>query len=129
MALQQDAARLSAPLLAARVRHEQQRLDAVRLNPALVTARIAAGTERLAGLFRLAQSLHPDKPLARGYVRVTAADGRTLVSKAEAAGEAALSLHFGDGPLAVAPLGATPQVPKRPASPSKQSPPEQGKLL
>ena len=129
LALQQDAARLSAPLLAARVRHEQQRLDAVRLNPALVTARIAAGTERLAGLFRLAQSLHPDKPLARGYVRVTAADGRTLVSKAEAAGEAALSLHFGDGPLAVAPLGATPQVPKRPASPSKQSPPEQGKLL
>ncbi len=126
LALQQDAARLSAPLLAARVRHDRQRLDAIRLAPALVTGRIASGAERLAALSRLAQSLHPDKPLARGYVRVTAADGRTLVSKAEAAREAALSLHFGDGELAVTPLGSRPP---RAAAPQKPPPPEQGKLL
>lgn len=126
LALQQDAGRLSAPLLSARVRHERQRLDSLRLHPARVTARIAAGSERLAALSRLAQSLHPDKPLARGYVRVTAADGRTLVSKAEAAREAALTLRFGDGTLEVTPLGSRPA---RASSPQKAPPPEQGKLL
>jgi exodeoxyribonuclease VII large subunit len=131
MALQRDAGRLSGPLLSARVRHERQRLDALRLNPALVAGRIATGQERLDALGRLAQSLHPDKPLARGYVRVTAADGRTLVSKAEAAGEASLSLHFGDGELAVTPLGARSPAPatKRPISSQKPPAPEQGKLL
>ncbi|MGN6356877.1 MAG: exodeoxyribonuclease VII large subunit [Novosphingobium sp.] len=129
LALQQDAARLSAPLLSARVRHERHRLDSVRLNPALVTGRIAAGTERLAALSRLAQSLHPDKPLARGYVRVTAANGETLVSKAEAGREASLVLHFGDGELAVMPLDSRTPPPRRPSSPQKPPPPEQGKLL
>jgi exodeoxyribonuclease VII large subunit len=126
LALRQDAARLSAPLLAARVRHDQHRLDGLRLSPALVTARIEAGSERLAALARLAQSLHPDKPLARGYVRVTAADGRTLISKGEAAREASLALHFSDGELAVTPLGSRGA---RPGSPQKPPPPEQGKLL
>lgn len=130
LALQQDAARLSAPLLSARVRHERHRLDSVRLNPVLVTGRIAAGSERLAALSRLAQSLHPDKPLARGYVRVTAPNGQTLVSKVEAARETSLVLHFGDGELAVVPFGSGPApTSKRPPSPQKPPPPEQGKLL
>ena len=122
-ALQRDGARLSVPLLVARADRAQDRLDA---------------------LARLAVSLNPDRVLERGYVRVTGADGKTLVSQAAAAGEAALSLHFRDGTLAVIPAGAaaqsTPQpATLRPATPRPAAPrtatkpgapaPEQGKLL
>ncbi len=137
--LQSDAARLSAPLLAARLDHARHRLGAQRLAPALVTARIAAGRERLDGLGRLMVSLNPDTVLERGYVRVTAADGRTLVSKAAATQEASLVLHFRDGALATAPLGAGAVPPpasqpmRAPAKDKppreKPAPPEQGKLL
>ena len=125
-----DAGRLSAPLLMALVRRSGDRLGAVRLAPALVTARITQGRDRVEGLARLSASLNPDRVLERGYVRVTSADGRTLVRRADAAAEPALTLHFGDGELAVSPLGArrvsTPASPRKgPASP----PGEQGKLL
>jgi exodeoxyribonuclease VII large subunit len=125
-ALQRDAGRLSIPLLNQRFDHAKQRLSSQRLAPILLSARITSGRERLEALGRIAESLNPDNVLKRGYVRVTAADGRTLVSKAEAAREAALSLHFGDGELAVTPLGARPA---KAASPQKPPPPEQGKLL
>jgi exodeoxyribonuclease VII large subunit len=125
-ALQSDAARLSAPLLAARVDHARHRLAAQRLAPALVTARIAAQRDRLGGLGRLMVSLNPDNVLERGYVRVTAGDGRTLVSKAAAAKEVALALHFRDGELPVTPAGARPAPPARKDKPAS---PEQGKLL
>ena len=125
-ALQADGARLSAPLLAARLDHARHRLAAQRLAPGLVSARIAAGRERLDGLARLMVSLNPDAVLQRGYVRVTAADGRTLVSKAAAAQEGALALHFRDGELAVTPAAARPA---RPAARGRPAPPEQGKLL
>ena len=129
-ALQADAARLSAPLLLARVARAQDRLGAARLAPALVTQRIAAGQERLQALARLSASLNPDRVLERGYVRVTALDGRTVISRAVAAGEAALELHFRDGVLAVMP-GAVDAAKPRPAPKpaAKPAPPEQGKLL
>jgi exodeoxyribonuclease VII large subunit len=125
-ALQRDSGRLSAPLLVARLRHAQQQLTAQRLTAGLVTTRIAAGRERLDSLARLMASLQPHKALDPGYVRVTAADGRTLVNKAVAAKEAALSLHFRDGELAVVPADG-----RAARSPTKKSPspPEQGKLL
>lgn len=134
-ALQADAARLSAPLLAARVARARDRLAAARLSPALVTQRIAAGQERLDGLARLSASLNPDRVLERGYVRVTSADGRTVITRGAAAGETALALHFRDGVLdvavggaAVPPVAAPPVAPKpRPAP--KPAAPEQGKLL
>ncbi len=122
--LGQAAGRLSAPMLAARLHRAQDRLAAQRLTPALVTARIAAARERLGATARLMVSLHPDKALQRGYVRVTAAGGRTLVSRDDAARETRLTLVFRDGELAVAPAGAKP-------APRKIAPdaPEQGKLL
>jgi exodeoxyribonuclease VII large subunit len=145
-ALQRDRARLSAPLLAARMAHARHRLDAQRLSPALIATRIAGGRERLDGLGRLMVSLNPDAVLERGYVRVTGADGRTLVSRAAAAQEAGLSLHFRDGELAVTPAGAPGSAPAtaivtasgaasaapRPARggpKDRPAPPEQGKLL
>lgn len=131
-ALQADAARLSAPLLAARLERAQGRLAAARLAPALVTQRIATAHERLAALARLSASLNPDRVLERGYVRVTGADGRTLVSRAAAAGEAALALHFRDGALAVVPADGAPAPARgesRPKPAPRPAPPEQGKLL
>ncbi len=129
--LQKDAARLSVPLLRSRLAQAQHRLDTQRLVPGLLSTRVAAGRERLAGLERITQSLNPDNVLKRGYVRVTGADGRTLVGKAQAAVETSLVLHFGDGELGVVPLGAQPPAPpvKRSASSQKAPPPEQGKLL
>jgi exodeoxyribonuclease VII large subunit len=125
-ALQRDSSHLSAPLLRARVDHARHRLEAQRLVPQLLTARVAANRERLDALSRLMTSLNPDNVLERGYVRVTSADGRTLVSKAAAAREAGLSLHFRDGELAVVPGdGRAP----RPAPKKSSPPPEQGKLL
>jgi len=125
-ALQQDAGRLSAPLLAARLHRAQDRLAAQRLTPAIVTSRIAAQRERLDALSRLMASLNPDSLLEKGYVRVTAADGRTLVTRAAAAGEPSLSLHFRDGELAVVPAeGRAP----RPAARKPGPPPAQGTLL
>jgi exodeoxyribonuclease VII large subunit len=125
-AMQSDGARLSAPLLAARLDHARHRLLAQRLHPTLVTARIGALSERLDGLGRLIVSLNPDNILERGYVRVTSADGRTLVSRAAAAMEATLSLHFRDGELTVTPAAARPA---KPLPRDKPVPPEQGKLL
>ena len=126
-ALQADRARLSAPLLASRLDHAKHRLAAQRLTPALVTARLATQRDRLEGLGRLMVSLNPDNILERGYVRVTSEDGRTLVSKASAAKEPSLVLHFKDKEaLSVVPLGARANPPARK---DKPTPPEQGKLL
>lgn len=99
------------------------------LSAPLLKARLSAARGRLDGLVRLFVSLDPDKVLGRGYVRVTGPDGRTLTSKALAAREAALALHFQDGVLAV----STGAAPGRAAPRSKgAAPPDdgpQGKLL
>ena len=96
-----------------------------RLSLPLLASRVEAAKGRLEGLSRLFVSLDPDRVLARGYVRVTAADGRTLTGKAAAAQEPALTLHFRDGTLEVAPGSTPPRAPARP----RAAPPEQGKLL
>jgi exodeoxyribonuclease VII large subunit len=129
-ALLGDRARLSAPLLLSTIRRAGERLAASRLSPAVITGQIAARGERLAAVSRLMVSLNPDNVLQRGYVRVTAADGRTLVSAAAAGKEHSLSLHFQDGRLEVAPLGSRQQrAAPTPRPASTESPPVQGKLL
>ncbi len=96
----------------------------------LLSARLDRARDRLDALARLAQSLDPDRVLQRGYVRVTGADGRTLVSREAAAQEAALTLHFRDGELAVAPGDSAPsRAQPKPKAPPRPAPPEQGKLL
>lgn len=129
--LQQQASRLSAPLLAARLAHARQRLEGQRLSPALLTQRLATGQERLAAVARVMASLDPDKVLARGYVRVTGADGRTLTDAAQAGKEARLTLKFRDGALTVVPEGAAPPppTPPTPRPPRRDPPIEQPKLL
>ncbi len=110
-------------------RNAFQRLDS-RLSLPLLSARLDRAQERLAGLARLHASLNPDAVLQRGYVRVTGADGATLTTRAAAAQEGSLSLHFRDGELKVGVGDAPPPAaPSRSKPAPKASPPEQGKLL
>ncbi|NUT01724.1 MAG: exodeoxyribonuclease VII large subunit [Sphingomonas sp.] len=85
--------------LAARAAHARADLSgaAPRLRSELLTDRIARATDRLASLWRLAELAHPDRPLGRGFARVTDRAGKTLTHAADATAARELRLHFGDG--------------------------------
>ncbi|MEO7276784.1 MAG: exodeoxyribonuclease VII large subunit, partial [Sphingomicrobium sp.] len=51
----------------------------------------------LGAAWRMAQLAHPERPLKRGFARVTSRDRRTLVRASDAREAGALTLHFGDG--------------------------------
>ena len=95
--------RLAPAMLTRAHRQGREALDRQKLAPELLTRRIGEWRERVHALTRLAEQLHPERPLERGYVRVTGAGGRTLTTRKAAAKEAALDLHFADGTLRVAP--------------------------
>lgn len=109
-------------------RAELQRVGA-RLSLPLLAARLDRARDRLEATGRFLHSLDPDRVLQRGYVRVTAADGRTLVSREAAAREAALDLHFRDGQLAVAVADAPVRPTARTKTAVRPASPDQGKLL
>ena len=100
--------RLAPAILDRNLREAQRALAGQKLAPALVERPLAERRERLAALARLAEQLHPDRPLQRGYVRVTGADGRTIADSAVAAGESTLTLKFRDGTLDVATGSSSP---------------------
>jgi exodeoxyribonuclease VII large subunit len=57
----------------------------------------------------MAELVHPERPLQRGFVRVTAAvDGRTLTRSADAKAAGLLRLHFGDGLVDATTDGTSP---------------------
>jgi exodeoxyribonuclease VII large subunit len=87
-------------------------LVAGRLRRELLDQRVARLTEQLSAVWRVAQLAHPDKPLERGFARVTARDGRTLIHARDAREAKALTLHFGDGEVAATVDGAD-QAPAR----------------
>jgi len=96
----------------------REQLQAARLAPAMLRHRLERAQDRLGATVRLMTSLDPDAVLARGYVRVMDGAGRTLTDRAEAAKEAALTLRFRDGTLAVAPVGGSPPpMPRRKPTP------------
>jgi exodeoxyribonuclease VII large subunit len=72
-------------------------LVAGRLRRDLLDQRVARLTEQLGGLWRMAELAHPERPLSKGYVRVTSRDGATLTHAAEARAAKLLTLRFGDG--------------------------------
>ncbi len=90
--------------LAARAGYARADLAGIapRLRRELVEQKIERSAERLAALWQMAQLVHPDRPLSRGFARVTTRDGRTLVSADAARAAAALSLRFADGEVEVA---------------------------
>ncbi|UAK25197.1 exodeoxyribonuclease VII large subunit [Sphingomonas nostoxanthinifaciens] len=98
--LAQAAGAMRPALLQAKVTRGRERLAAVRLRPALVTVRIDDARDRLGRLWRLAEQLHPDRPLARGYARVETRAGRTVASATAARTAGAVTLVFADGSVA-----------------------------
>lgn len=104
-----------------------------RLRTQLIETRIARARESLAGLWRLAELAHPDRPLERGYARVTDMSGKLVASRASAEQARAFILHFGDGQIGASvdpgagdlrPDRLAPKVERR--RPSRYSAPQPG---
>ncbi|MBV7258633.1 exodeoxyribonuclease VII large subunit [Erythrobacter crassostreae] len=133
------ASRLSPNALKRAHGDSQRRLDNTRLTPALVERPLVSKRNALAALARLAEQLHPRKPLERGYAIVTDAGGKAMTSKAQAECEAALKLQFKDDVLevttgaspAAAPVASPPPKPKRAPKPKPAAgtPPRQNDLF
>jgi len=96
------------------------------LRPGLLTQRIERGRERLAGLARMAELVHPERPLKRGFARVEDRTGHTLTDAAAARRALSLTLHFADGEVAATVDGTLERPPARRHIPAR---PEQPKLL
>jgi exodeoxyribonuclease VII large subunit len=88
---------------------------APRLQARLLSERISRAHEKLMSLWRLAELAHPEKPLQRGFVRVTDRSGKTIVHAADARSAVAIDLHFADGRVAAHIGDGTAPVPFRPA--------------
>jgi exodeoxyribonuclease VII large subunit len=96
LAARAGSARADLNLIAGRLRHE------------LVDQQIARLSERLSAAWKMAELVHPERPLSKGYVRVTGRDGRTLTHAGEARTAARLTLHFGDGAVDASVDGGNP---------------------
>jgi exodeoxyribonuclease VII large subunit len=85
-----------------RTAHARADLAAVapRLQPRLLGDRVERARERLVALWRLAEMAHPERPLQRGFVRVTDRAGKTIIHAADARAAAQVDLHFADGRVA-----------------------------
>ncbi|MCH2237159.1 MAG: exodeoxyribonuclease VII large subunit [Blastomonas sp.] len=121
-ALARTSGALRPAVLDTRVAHARDRLARLTLDPAVLDRITRRAGERLAGLERVLAQLDPDAPLQRGYARVTAGDGRTLIDKAVAVREPRLTLHFRDGTLDVAPADGPPPPPVSPTPAAKTKP-------
>ena len=120
--LAEAAGALRPNLLFSKVSRGRERLAAVRLRPALINARIVEARDRLGRLWRLAEQLHPDRPLARGYARVEARDHKVIATSAAAKAAGAVTLVFADGRVGARVEGGTRAAMER-------SKPEQPTLL
>jgi exodeoxyribonuclease VII large subunit len=101
-------------------------LVAGRLRRELVDQRIDRLSEQLGALWRLAELAHPDKPLRRGFARVTTRDGHTLTHAQDARAARELTLHFGDGTVDAAVDGASAPKPVEPKRRKSYMPPQPG---
>ena len=91
-------------------------LVAGRLRGDLLDQRIARLSEKLSAAWKMAELAHPERPLSKGYVRVTDRDGNTLTHAHDAREAARLTLQFGDGSIDASVDGASPRAavePKR----------------
>ena len=83
-------------------------LVAGRLRRELLDQRVERLTEQLGGLWRMAELAHPERPLERGYARVTGRDGHTLIHARDAREAGLLTLRFADGSVDASVDGAAP---------------------
>jgi exodeoxyribonuclease VII large subunit len=109
---------LTARLIERPVALASERLARVRLAPALVERPLAQRQQQLGAIARLAEQLHPKKPLQRGFALILDAAGQPVTSRAAAAREARLTAEFADGTLDLAPTGSAAAPPRaKPAPP------------
>jgi exodeoxyribonuclease VII large subunit len=102
--------------LASRASDARANLNGIapRLRSELLLDRISRSAERLAALWKMAELVHPDRPLSRGFVRVTDRAGATLSKSADAIAAKLLRLHFADGEVEAATgMSAAPVERKR----------------
>jgi exodeoxyribonuclease VII large subunit len=83
-------------------------LVAGRLRRNLIDQRISRLSEKLSAAWKMADLVHPERPLSKGYVRVTSRDGKTLTHAADARAARLLTLRFADGAVDAAVDGAGP---------------------
>ncbi len=112
-----DAGERLPRALMQRTAHARADLAAVapRLQARLLGERVERARERLASLWRLAELAHPERPLQRGFVRVTDRSGKTIIHAADARTAAQIDLHFADGRVAAHVGEGIAPVPFRPA--------------
>jgi exodeoxyribonuclease VII large subunit len=101
-------------------------LVAGRLRREILDQRISRLAEQLSGLWRLAELAHPDKPLSRGFARVTSRDGHTLTRARDAREAQHLKLHFNDGAIGVTADSAAPSLKVEPRKRKPYIPPQPG---
>ena len=97
-----DAAERLPRALAARSAHARADLAGVapRLDRRLLDQKLERATDRLAALWKMAELVHPERPLTKGFARVTDRAGKTLMHAHDAREAHALDLHFADGVVA-----------------------------
>jgi exodeoxyribonuclease VII large subunit len=88
-------------------------LVAGRLRRDLLDQRISRFSERLTAAWKMAELAHPERPLKRGYARVTSRDGQTLIHARDAREAKLLTLRFGDGSVDAAVEDGAPRVVER----------------
>ena len=113
--------------LGARAGEAKAQLNAAapRLRREMIADRIARSREGLDALWRLAELAHPERPLQRGFVRVTDRTGRTVTTAAAALAARLLTLRFGDGEVAAV-AGDSPGTPAKPRLERGRKPPYPG---
>ncbi len=102
--------------LDARAGHARADMNLVvgRLRRELVDQRIARLSEQLSALWKMAELAHPERPLSKGYVRVTDRAGKTLTDAGDARVARELRLHFGDGTVDATVDGKPAAVERKP---------------
>jgi exodeoxyribonuclease VII large subunit len=104
--------------LGARAGHARADMNLVagRLRRELIDRKIEQLSDRLAAAWKMAGLVHPDRPLERGFARITGRDGHTLSSALAAREARLLTLRFGDGAVDARVDGAdeAPAVERKP---------------
>jgi exodeoxyribonuclease VII large subunit len=128
------ASRLTPLLLQRPQAVQRQRLEGVasRLQPGVMRG-LERASERLAALSKLYLAVDPERPLRRGFARVTRADGSIVHAGAALASGEAVDIKFGDLVTRQAVIdggaGETP-APAKPAKARPKAPvPPQGDLF
>ncbi len=114
-----SANRLSPALLKRRLAMGQERLAALRLPQVQLQRRLTEAQSRLDALGRLAETLHPEAPLKRGFARISGSDGRTIITADAAKAARQISIRFADGSVEAVIGGEGPRP--RPAKPALQA--------